>query len=89
MLQQKKPQIFLVQETKCNSTNRGRAIAKACLGSQSITVDASGASRGLAIIWDKQAIMLTNIHGNKHFIQATFHITGRNIHGHLTNVYFP
>lgn len=33
--------------------------------------------------------MLSNIHVNKHFIQATFHITGTNIHGHLTNVYFP
>ena len=89
MLQQEKPQIFLVQETKCNSTTRGKTIAKACLGSQSIAVDASGALRGLAIIWDKQAITLTNIHANKHFIQATFHITGRNIHGHLTNVYLP
>jgi len=24
-----------------------------------------------------------------HFIQATFHIIGTNVHGHLTNVYFP
>lgn len=40
-------------------------------------------------MWDAHAIMLNNIHANKHFIQATFHITGTNIHGHLTNVYFP
>ena len=26
---------------------------------------------------------------SKHFIQATFHIIGTNVHGHLTNVYFP
>lgn len=52
-------------------------------------MDAPGASGGLAIIWDEQSSTLTNIHVRKHFIQATFHITGTNIHGHLTNVYFP
>jgi len=33
--------------------------------------------------------MLNNIHANNNFIIATFHITGTNVHGHLTNVYFP
>ena len=48
-----------------------------------------GASGGLAIIWDDRAITLTNVHASKHFIQAKFHLTGTNVHGHLTNVYFP
>lgn len=52
-------------------------------------MDASGALGGLTIIWDDQTIILNNIHSNKHFVQATFHIIGANIHGHLTNVYFP
>jgi len=52
-------------------------------------VDALGALGGLAIIGDAQAITLTNILVNKHFIQATFHRTRKNIHGNLTNVYFP
>jgi len=64
-------------------------LAKAWPGSKTVVVNASGASRGLAIVWDERAIMLTNIHASKHFIQATFHITGTNVHGHLTNVYFP
>eukprot|EP00253_Pinus_taeda_P021755 PITA_21755 len=29
------------------------------------------------------------MNANKNFIQAEFHIMGTNIHGHLTNVYFP
>jgi len=48
-----------------------------------------GALRGLAIIWDDRAITLTNIHASKHFIQTKFHLTGTNVQGHLTNVYFP
>lgn len=34
-------------------------------------------------------IQLANIHANKHFIQAIFHIIGTNIYGHIKNVYFP
>jgi len=52
-------------------------------------VDAYGASGGLAIAWNKQTISLTYFHASHHLIQATFHIIGTNIHGHLTNVYFP
>lgn len=78
-----------MQETKCNSITLGIILSKAWLGSQIVAVDASGASRGLAIAWDAQGITLTDIHVSHHFIQATFHIIGTNVHGHLTNVYFP
>ena len=63
--------------------------AKVLPGSIAVAVDASGSSGGLAIIWDARTIELNNIHANKHFLQATFHITGTSIHGHITNVYFP
>lgn len=39
--------------------------------------------------WNTQAIALSYIHASHHIIQATFHIISINIHGHLTNVYFP
>jgi len=51
-------------------------------------MDAIGASSGIAIAWNAQAIELTDIHANHHFIQAKFHVIGTNVHGHLTNVYF-
>lgn len=78
-----------MQETKCNSTSLDQILAKAWLGSKAVAVDASRASGGLAIVWDELAITLTNIHASKHFFQATFHITGTNVHHHLTNIYFP
>lgn len=88
MFQQGKPQVFFMQETKCNSTALDHILAKAWPGSKAVAVDASGASGGLAIVWDEQAITLTNIHASKNFFQETFHITGTNVHRHLTNLYF-
>jgi len=54
-----------------------------------MVVDASGASGGLAIAWNTQALTLSDFHASHHLIQAAFHILGTNIHGNLSNVYFP
>lgn len=89
MIKQEKPQICFFQETKCNSNTPGNILSRAWLGSRSVAVDASGASGGLAIAWNPQAITLSDIHASHHIIQATFHILRTNTHGHLTNVYFP
>lgn len=86
---QEKPQILFLQETKCNSTVLEKIAAKAWLGGMVTVVDAQGASGGLVILWDARTILLKNIHVNKNFIQAIFHINGTNIYGHMTNVYFP
>jgi len=40
MFQQEKPQIFFMQETKCNSTTLDQTLAKAWLGSKVVAVDA-------------------------------------------------
>lgn len=61
-------------------------LIKAWAGSNEVVVEAIGDSGGLAIVWDVRAITLTNIHASNHFIQAMFHITWTNVHGHLTNV---
>eukprot|EP00253_Pinus_taeda_P015484 PITA_15484 len=84
-----KPTILFLQETKCNSIILERIAATAWPGGQVTTVDAQGASGGLAILWDVGKIQLNNTHANKNFMQADFHIMGTNIHGHITNVYFP
>lgn len=89
MIQQEKPQVFFMQGTKCSSTTLGQTLAKAWLGIQAVAMDSSRASVDSAIVWDEWAITLTSIHVSKNFIQSTFHITGTNVHGHLTNVYFP
>eukprot|EP00253_Pinus_taeda_P030654 PITA_30654 len=89
LIMEEQPAIFFLQETKCSLNFIERAAAKAWAGSQVTAVEAQGASGGLAILWDARKIQLTNIHAHKSFIQACFHLIGTNIHGHLTNVYFP
>jgi len=89
MIKMENPQICLLQETKCNGTTLGSILTKAWPGCRSVAVDASGASGGLAIAWNTQAIDLSDFHASHHLIQAAFHILGTNVHGNLSNVYFP
>ena len=64
-------------------------VAKAWAGCPTVIVDATCASGGLAIAWNNQHISLTNFYALDHFIHAMFHLIDTNIHGNLTNVYFP
>eukprot|EP00253_Pinus_taeda_P004660 PITA_04660 len=89
MIKMEKLQIWFLQETKCNSSTLGSILSKAWPGCQLVAVDASGASGGLVIAWNTRVLTLSDFHASHHFIQATFHILGTNIHGHLSNVYFP
>eukprot|EP00253_Pinus_taeda_P029073 PITA_29073 len=89
MIKMEKLQMCFFQETKCNNTSLGRFLAKAWPGCRSVAVDASGASGGLAIAWNSQAVSLSDFHASHYLIQATFHIIGTNVHGNLSNVYFP
>lgn len=52
-------------------------------------MDVDGASGGVVIIWDSRVVKLKNFHAHRNFLQAFFHIIGTNLHGLLTNVYFP
>eukprot|EP00253_Pinus_taeda_P029510 PITA_29510 len=84
-----KPQICFLQETKCNNSTLGTILSKAWPGCQSVAVDATGAFGGLAIAWNSQALTLSDFHASHNLIQAAFHIIDTNIHGILSNVYFP
>lgn len=87
MIKQENPQVLFLQE--CDSNALDRVAAKIWPGSLNIVVDADGASGSLEIIWDSRAIGLNNFHAHKNFLQVIFHIIGTNLHGLLTNVYFP
>ena len=89
MIQKEKPQLLFLQETKCNSEMLSSIISKAWPSSSSVAVDASGFSGGLAIAWDTQSMLVADFHAAHNLIQATFHPIGSNIHGHLSNFYFP
>ena len=89
MIKLEKPQLCFLQETKCSSDTLERILSKAWIGCQTVAVDASGASGGLAIAWDAKVLSLSDFHASHHFIQANFHLLGTNMHGLLSNVYFP
>jgi len=89
MIKLEKPQICFLQETKCNSDRLGSILSKIWPGCRSVAVDATGASGGLAIAWNPQSISLTDFHATHHLMQAAFHFLGTNIHGNISNVYFP
>ena len=88
-IQQEKPTIVFLQETKSSTDAIERIRGKVWAGSSAISVDAAGASGGLAILWNPQIISLYDFHATLHLIQTSFHLIGTGIHGHLTNVYFP
>jgi len=83
------PSLVFLQETKGNSIVLEKILNKASTGCCSVSVDASGALGGLAIMWNTQVLSLQDFHASHFFIQTTFHLIGTNIHGHLSNVYFP
>ncbi len=78
-----------MQETKCSTNIFEPILSKAWVGFQTTIVNATGALGGLAIAWNSQHISLTNVHASHYFIQAMLHLIDTNVHGHLTNVYFP
>lgn len=88
LIQQEKPSIFFLQETKSSNTAIEKVRNKIWAGSSALSVDASGASGGLAILWNPKTLSLNDFHATHHLIQASFHLIGTNIHGHLSNVYF-
>lgn len=89
MIKKEQSYIIFMQETKCSSSTLESILSKAWAGCQTVTIEATGASGGLAIAWNTQQVSLTNFYALHHFIHAMFHLISTNIHGHLTNVYFP
>lgn len=89
MIQQENPSLVFLQETKGNSIVLEKILNKVWTRCRSVSADASGASRGQEILWNPQILSLQDFHASHFFIQTTFHLIGTNIHGLLTNVYFP
>eukprot|EP00253_Pinus_taeda_P006641 PITA_06641 len=89
MIQLEKPAIVFLQETKSTNVLLEKILRKAWPGSRSISVDGLGASGGLFIVWNPQNLTLQDFHASRNFIQASFHILGTELHGLLTNTYFP
>lgn len=66
MIQQEKPSIVFLHETKGNNVVLEKVMNKTWTECRSVSVDASGASGGLAILWNPQILSLQDFHAS-HF----------------------
>ena len=88
-IQQEKPTILMLQETKSNSDKLDNLMSKLWWGNRSIFVDSVRASGGLTISWNPVEVVLDNFMASHHSISTHFHPIGTNMHGRITNVYGP
>ena len=86
-IQQDKPTILMLQETKSSSSNIDSLVSRLWRGSQSISIDSLGASGGLTISWNPVEVELDHFLASRHFVPTHFHPIGTNLHGRITNVY--
>jgi exonuclease III len=84
-----KPDIVLLQETKCTSEDIDRLLPYCWKQGVAASTDATGTAGGLAILWNTNAVLLENFLTTKWSITADYRLIGSNKPGHLTNVYGP
>eukprot|EP00253_Pinus_taeda_P005765 PITA_05765 len=61
MIKQEQPQIFFLQETKCNNNTLANILSKAWPGCQSVTVDASATNK-IALLDTIEALNINRVH---------------------------
>jgi exonuclease III len=89
LIDDEKPSIMMIQETKCNSITMEKLATKCWKGCNAIAVDVEGASGGLAILWNPNEIFLSHFFTTRHTISAKFQPIGSEQTGYITNVYGP
>jgi len=84
-----KPDILLLQETKCKGAEAASIFQRIWRDCIFITTDSIGASGGLAILWDPHKVTLSNPFTTTGTITAHFTALGTTQEGAITNVYGP
>lgn len=88
-IKEDQPTILMLQETKCEGSILKDRLNRIWTGCESVTVDAKGASGGLAIIWDPAKVSLNNFLATPFSISTSFFHLDYGVAGILTNVYGP
>jgi exonuclease III len=83
------PDILLLQETKCVGKEAETIFQRSWRGCESIHTDSTGASGGLAILWNPNTVTLRRTFLYHWYAHAHFMITGSAQEGDITNVYGP
>ena len=81
--------IVFLQETKCSGEELRNYSKCFWKGVETVALDASGATRGMGILWNLNLVNLTNFMASRNMLLARFHILGTSIRGVITNVYGP
>jgi exonuclease III len=88
-LQDHRPDIFMLQETKCSEATTTSLLQHCWRNLEVIALDAQGFSGGLSLARNRDTISLQDFSATRHTLTAFFHITGTNITGYVTTVYGP
>jgi len=84
-----KPDMIILQETKCSEINLQNFIQKSWKKARAIATDAKGNSGGLAIIWDPNILHMEGFFSSMHTLSGWYRVIGTNQMGVITNVYGP
>jgi ribonuclease HI/exonuclease III len=84
-----KPEVLLLQETKCRGAEVDTISQRIWRKCSSITTDSTGASGGLAILWNPDKVTISKAFTTVGTITAHFEVLGTNQAGAITNVYGP
>jgi exonuclease III len=84
-----KPDIMLLQETKCTTEDIDRLLPYCWKQGEAVSTVATCTAGGLAILWNTNSMLMENFVTTKWSITADYRLIGSNKPGHLTNVYRP
>jgi exonuclease III len=88
-IKEESPDILMLQEMKCAGMEAETIFQRIWKGCNYIQTDSSGASGGLAILWNPNHTILSGPFSTIGTLSAHFEIIGSNQEGTITNVYGP
>ena len=88
-IENEKPGIIFLQETKCSEDELKIIGEKVWRGSEAIVVDAKGMTREIRILWNPREVFLSDFMAMQLSLLEAFHILGTSTQGILTNIYGP
>jgi len=81
--------MVLLQETKCSEEELKKIVKKFFKACEVIGVDATGAARGLGILWNPKEVTLKDFRARHYHLSTAFHNLGTSIWGMMSNIYGP
>jgi exonuclease III len=88
-IKEENPNILMLQETKCAGIEAETIFQRIWRECNSISTDSTGASGGLAILWNPSNITISKPFSTVGTITTHFKVIGSNQEGDITNVYGP